>query len=100
VAVTDEGVGIAAEDFPYLFERFRQINRDEMEQQGVGLGLSIAQALVRLHGGEITVESTPGEGSTFTIRLPVADAPESSRSSGHAEVPAGARFGRTDLDPR
>jgi signal transduction histidine kinase len=100
VAVTDEGAGIAAEDFPSLFERFRQINRDEMEQQGVGLGLSIARALVRLHGGEITVESTPGEGSRFTIRLPVADAPERSGSSGHAEVRAGAGFGGPDLDLR
>ncbi|MGD2176794.1 MAG: response regulator [Anaerolineae bacterium] len=76
VAVTDEGVGIAREDLPHLFERFRQINRDRMEQQGMGLGLTIARELVRLHGGEITVESTLGEGSTFTIHLPVAEAPE------------------------
>jgi signal transduction histidine kinase len=74
VAVQDEGVGIAAEEIPLLFERFRQINREEMEQQGVGMGLAIAQELIRLHGGEITVESEPGAGSTFTIRLPVVGA--------------------------
>ncbi len=70
VAVSDEGVGIPAEEMPHLFERFRQIGRKQMEQQGVGLGLAIAQELIQLHGGEITVESTPGEGSTFTIWLP------------------------------
>lgn len=73
VAVTDEGVGIPPEMQATLFERFRQIGRDKMEQQGVGLGLAIAQGLVRLHGGEIRVQSKLGEGSTFTVRLPAAD---------------------------
>ena len=73
VAVSDKGVGIATKDIPHLFQRFRQINRDRMEQQGAGLGLALAQELVQLHDGEITVESTLGEGSTFTIRLPVAE---------------------------
>lgn len=73
VAVRDEGVGIATDQIPYLFERFRQINRQQMEQQGAGLGLAIAQELIALHEGEITVDSQPGEGSTFTIRLPAAE---------------------------
>ncbi|MFQ6101556.1 MAG: response regulator [Anaerolineae bacterium] len=73
VAVKDEGVGIPAEKIPHLFERFRQIGRGQMEQQGTGLGLAIAQDLTHLHGGEITVESEPGEGSVFTIRLPVTE---------------------------
>ncbi len=77
VAVSDKGVGISPDNLAYLFERFRQIGRDQMEQQGTGLGLVIAQELVRLHGGEITVESTLGEGSTFTIRLPYLSATES-----------------------
>ncbi|MBN1813036.1 MAG: response regulator [Anaerolineae bacterium] len=72
VTVQDEGVGIAADQIPYLFERFRQIDREQMEQQGAGLGLAIAQELIALHGGEITADSKIGEGSTFTIRLPVA----------------------------
>lgn len=79
VAVTDEGVGIAAEAIPHLFQRFRQIDRDRMEQQGAGLGLAIAHAIIELHGGEITVDSEPGVGSTFTIRLPVAS--EDARSA-------------------
>jgi len=73
VAVQDEGVGIPAEEIPHLFERFRQVGREEMEQQGVGLGLAIAHDLIRLHGGKIAVESTPDAGSTFTIRLPLAE---------------------------
>lgn len=74
IAVIDEGIGISAKDLPHLFERFRQINREKMEQQGAGLGLFIAQQLIQLHGGEITVTSTPGEGSIVTIKLPVVDA--------------------------
>ena len=70
MAVSDEGVGIPPEEIPHLFERFRQVGRQQMEQQGAGLGLAIARELIHLHGGEITVESMPGEGSTFTIRLP------------------------------
>lgn len=73
IAVQDEGVGIAAEEIPHLFERFRQIGREQMEQQGSGLGLAIAQELMVLHGGEIIVDSKLGQGSTFTIRLPVGE---------------------------
>jgi signal transduction histidine kinase len=73
IAVQDEGIGIASDQIPNLFERFRQIDRQHMEQQGAGLGLAIARELIDLHGGEITVDSQIGEGSTFTIRLPVAE---------------------------
>ena len=73
IAVQDEGIGIAADQIPYLFERFRQIDREQMEQQGTGLGLAIARELITLHEGEIIVSSQIGEGSTFTIRLPVAE---------------------------
>jgi two-component system sensor histidine kinase BaeS len=70
VDVTDQGVGIRNEDLPYLFDRFRQIDRGKMEQQGCGIGLAIARGLIHLHGGEIYVTSVIGQGSTFTIRLP------------------------------
>lgn len=73
VTVRDEGVGIAESDIPHLFERFRQFGRQEMEQQGTGLGLAIAHGMVRLHGGDITVESEHGRGSNFTIRLKARD---------------------------
>jgi signal transduction histidine kinase len=73
IAVSDEGVGIRPQDVRHLFKRFRQFEREEREQQGAGLGLHVAHRLVELHGGEITVESAPGEGSTFTLRLPIAE---------------------------
>ncbi|MEA3375969.1 MAG: ATP-binding protein, partial [Chloroflexota bacterium] len=75
IAVTDEGVGIPVDQQEHLFDRFRQFNRDQLEQQGVGLGLAIAQELIHLHGGRITVESAPKQGSTFTILLPLAGHP-------------------------
>jgi len=74
ISIRDKGVGIPADAIPHLFERFRQIGREDMEQQGVGLGLAIARDLVRLHEGEITVESVHDEGSTFVISLPMAEA--------------------------
>jgi two-component system, sensor histidine kinase and response regulator len=72
IAVTDRGIGIPPHYMPHLFERFRQFDREEMEQQGAGLGLALAKEIIHLHGGDITVTSTHGQGSTFTIRLPVA----------------------------
>ena len=75
VAVVDQGVGIPPEEIEHLFERFRQIGREELEQQGTGLGLAITRELIQLQGADITVESAPGEGSTFTIRLPVVEEP-------------------------
>lgn len=71
ISVADNGIGIPESEIPHLFERFRQIDREKLEQQGVGLGLSIARDLIRLHGGDITVQSRVGQGSTFTIWLPV-----------------------------
>jgi two-component system sensor kinase len=71
IRVMDKGPGISEEQQSYIFHRLQQLNRQEMEQQGTGMGLFIANAYVDMHGGEITVESEPGEGSTFTITLPV-----------------------------
>ncbi len=76
VDIVDEGVGIPQEKLSQLFKRFQQVDRDRMEQQGVGVGLAIAMELIHLHGGEITVHSAVGEGSTFTIRLPTVESLE------------------------
>ena len=76
IAVSDEGVGIRVEEIPHLFQRFRQIDRRTMEQQGLGLGLAIAKELIDLHDGKISAKSVFGAGSTFTIELPVADLDE------------------------
>jgi heavy metal sensor kinase len=73
VTVQDSGVGIAAEDLPHVFDRFYRA--DKARASGTadhyGLGLSIAQAIARAHGGEITVSSTLGQGSKFTVSLPM-----------------------------
>jgi signal transduction histidine kinase len=73
VRVRDSGAGIAAEDLPYVFERFYRADRSRSRTTGgTGLGLAIVKQLVAAHGGEVTVESAPGAGSTFTFTLPVA----------------------------
>ena len=73
VSVRDRGVGIAPDDVRHLFTRFGRIaNPETRGVPGTGLGLYLSRELARLHGGELTVNSQPGEGSTFTLRLPLA----------------------------
>ena len=67
--IADSGRGIAREDLDNIFDRFFQV--DKVHPNGSGLGLSLAKAFVELHGGSISVESTPGKGSRFTVALPV-----------------------------
>ncbi|MFP2910965.1 sensor histidine kinase, partial [Pyxidicoccus sp. 3LFB2] len=73
--VSDEGIGIPAEDLPHVFERFHRGRNVSREVSGSGVGLASARRMVELHGGTIQVESQVGRGSTFTVRLPRA-APE------------------------
>jgi signal transduction histidine kinase/AraC-like DNA-binding protein/ActR/RegA family two-component response regulator len=74
VAVTDTGVGIPAEELPHLFERFFQAkNQEYAKAGGTGIGLSLTRELVKAMGGEIGVESTPGVGTTFWVKLPVTN---------------------------
>jgi heavy metal sensor kinase len=69
IAVKDSGIGISDQDLEHIFERFYRCDPSR-SQAGTGLGLSFARAVARAHNGEISVNSTPGEGSTFTVRLP------------------------------
>ncbi|ATW26146.1 hypothetical protein DCMF_16430 [Candidatus Formimonas warabiya] len=74
VAVQDTGIGIPADKLSQIFDAFAQINGDVSARQGgVGLGLSIASKLVKLHGGEIWVQSELGKGSKFLFTLPVTE---------------------------
>ena len=66
----DSGSGISAEAQGLIFERFHRVDASRSRQQGgTGLGLAIAQAIARRHGGVIRVESTPGNGATFSLQL-------------------------------
>jgi len=70
IDVADQGIGIEAKQIPNLFKRFGQLDRARAEQQGAGMGLVIAQAMVKTMGGTLEAESMYGVGSTFSICLP------------------------------
>ncbi len=75
VRVSDTGVGIPKEELPRLFERFHRIEGQSGRSiEGSGIGLALVNDLVKLHGGEIAVESAPGRGSTFIVTLPLGQA--------------------------
>ena len=73
VIVRDTGVGISAEDLPRIFERFYRADRSRNRQAGgAGLGLAIVKQTIEEHGGTVTCSSTPGVGTEFVVRLPLA----------------------------
>ena len=72
--VADTGEGISREDIGHIFDRFYRV--DEVRPKGSGIGLSLAKAFVELHGGEMSVESELGKGSTFTVTIPVTHVSE------------------------
>jgi len=75
IDITDTGIGIAVEHVSCIFESFEQITGNETQgESGTGLGLAVTKQLVELHGGEITVISTPNVGSTFSFTLPLYNA--------------------------
>jgi heavy metal sensor kinase len=81
IVVRDTGIGIPATDQVRVFDRFFRVDKARARALGgAGLGLSIVQWIVEVHGGEISVASAPGEGSTFTVLLPLALPRESSHS--------------------
>ncbi|MBE9531311.1 MAG: MCP four helix bundle domain-containing protein, partial [Proteobacteria bacterium] len=85
LSVTDSGIGIDEKDISRIFKEFEQVDSSiSREYDGSGLGLALTEKLVKLHKGEIWVESTPGKGSTFSVKLPQGteriDMPVFSRS--------------------
>ena len=76
--VSDQGIGIPAEEVCHIFEPFRRVRAPKQSIPGVGLGLSVAQRIVRAHGGRIRVESEPGNGAKFTVYLPLRPSMQAS----------------------
>lgn len=76
IKVRDTGIGISPEELPHIFERFYRADRARpRDRGGSGLGLAIVQGIVQGHQGSIEVESIPGKGSTFTLKLPIVTEP-------------------------
>lgn len=74
IHIADTGIGIPAHEIPRLFERFYRVQRaDDPRRSGTGLGLAIAKGIVEQHGGQLLVDSEVGEGSTFTVVLPLLE---------------------------
>jgi two-component system, OmpR family, sensor histidine kinase BaeS len=71
LVVTDTGTGIAAEQLPFIFDRFRTCNNGR--SRGTGLGLPLVAAVAAAHGGTVNVRSEPDEGSAFELLIPLAD---------------------------
>ncbi len=95
VRVTDNGMGIAADQLPRLFEMFMQVNRAGESHGGLGVGLTIARRIVQLHGGSIAVHSNGrGRGTEFVVRLPLAAPPATSHAGRRppASLPSGRRL--------
>jgi len=76
VSIRDTGIGLSSSDLPRIFERFYRCDQSR-SQAGIGLGLSLARAVARAHGGDITVASTLNQGSTFTVTLQKSPSPRS-----------------------
>jgi len=89
LSVVDTGIGIAAADLPYVFERFWRADRVRSrasERGGFGLGLAICHWIAQAHGGQLSVQSRLGRGSTFTVTLPLAGAPGSGMTGEYPAV--------------
>jgi len=83
--VTDTGIGMTEEQLARLFQEFTQAEASTSRRYGgTGLGLALSRRLCRLMGGDVTVVSAPGHGSTFTIRLPLEVKEPVTEASGHA----------------
>ncbi|HEU5306850.1 MAG TPA: ATP-binding protein, partial [Acidimicrobiia bacterium] len=88
VVVSDHGIGVPSRDLERIFERFYRVDQARSRDTGgTGLGLAIVRHVAQAHGGDVSVESIEGEGSTFRLRLPLA--PDVSRTTEHEAAESG-----------
>jgi two-component system phosphate regulon sensor histidine kinase PhoR len=101
VAVKDQGIGIPQDKLSRVFEKFERVDdRDTRQAGGTGIGLFLVKHLVERHDGQVWVESEPGQGSTFTFRVPLQP-PQAEEDmnkigatpGGRVEIAPGGRFG-------
>lgn len=88
VSITDNGIGIPQDSLSHVFDMFSQVSKNKSHSQGgLGIGLSLVQSLVQMHGGAVTVHSDgEGKGSTFTIKLPLADSGTATAASAPSQA--------------
>ncbi|MGH2479430.1 MAG: hybrid sensor histidine kinase/response regulator [Ktedonobacteraceae bacterium] len=99
ISIEDRGVGIPPEKLAHIFERFYRVPEIDVQtgsSAGVGLGLYIAQKIIEQHGGRISASSVPGEGSTFTIYLPLLPENESQPESTRPHADLAKQTGSSD----
>ncbi len=75
IKITDTGIGIPTDSLPFIFDKFYRVTNADLESKGTGLGLAISQRIIEAHQGRIDVESKLGNGSTFTVFLPLTQNP-------------------------
>jgi signal transduction histidine kinase len=95
VTIEDKGIGIPPSDLPHIFDPFYRGKEVVAAQlHGNGLGLSLVKNIIEAHGGTITVASTPGEGSSFTLNLPAASATGQSAGLREGKYEASSNYRR------
>lgn len=95
ITVSDTGIGIPPDDLPHIFDRFYRVDKARSRNEGgAGLGLSIAQWIAEAHGGQLSVQSKLGKGSTFTLHLPLSSTAAPTPATSAKSPPSPRRLGR------